>query len=92
MREIIVLFLLLIVLVGVFFVMSVQQKEDKEYIQNWANVNDHKILEVNATLIDCGPFWIRNKHERIYRVTFVDTPRVSYFKFGVFGQEQRWQN
>jgi hypothetical protein len=75
--------------------MIAQQSMDEESIQTWAKENDCKIVSVEKTIIDKGPFWIRQKHQRIYRVQVIDRyecSKVTYFRFGFCGYDQEWYN
>lgn len=80
----IALFLIILVVVSV-------NNSDKVEIERWAADEGYTIVSCEQTIFDTGPFWYRNKHQRIYKVV-VATPveQTIYFRMGYFGCDKEW--
>jgi hypothetical protein len=85
-----------VVVIGLVIWIAVANSEsDKATIQQWAdNNNIVKVVSVESTWIDKGPYWVKEDHHRIYKVVVIDhleKQRTTYFRFGGwFGYEQDW--
>jgi len=68
---------------------------DKDSINKWATENSCEVVSIERTVFDHGPFWFVDEDDRIYKVNVKDRlehPRVTYFRFKVWGFDQEWSN
>lgn len=86
MKEFGLILLFLLFIVFCIWISCVTDNSNRNYINNWALKNNHKIESVEETWFDTGPFWIKDKHHRIYRVEIEDD-RTFYFRVGTFWTE-----
>lgn len=75
----IVVFLLFIMLVAI----PAQHKADVSYINTWATDNGHKVAKTEQCLFSIGPYWIKGKHDRIYKAD-MESGRSFWFRFSLF--------
>ena len=60
----VVVFLLLVL----FVVLPAIQQGDEQYIRDWGATHQRQIVKVERCYFSMGPFWWKNKNDRIYRV------------------------
>lgn len=85
----------IVVIVVSFIAVIGRQSMDEDSIRDWGKEHGCKIVSIDRTFIDNGPFWIRQKHQRFYCVQVIDRfecSRVTYFRFGFCGYDQEWYN
>ena len=63
---------------------------DESVINNWADENHYQLEKIERTFFDLGPFWIKTKHDRIYRVDVKGKDKPAYFRFNLFGHDTLW--
>jgi hypothetical protein len=77
--------LVLFCFLGMFSI-SCMMSADNSYINDWAVSNNYVIKSNDLCFVDTGPFWFRDKNQRIYRIT-LDNGRVFYMRTGIFCNE-----
>ena len=88
--EVLILLLIVAIIVPLFFLV---RSGDQEKIKEWAEGEGYEIKSSESTWIDRGPFWVKNKNDRIYRVV-VETEsgeRVMYFRFRLWWVDKEWE-
>ena len=73
------------VLIIAIFIVPMQERADKKYIQEWAAENSVSVAQVERHFWDIGPFW-HHKNTRIYRVDLEDG-RVFWFRLWIWGTD-----
>lgn len=90
-------FIRVMILVGVLglflLLLTAVRKSDKADINKWATEKRYSVVKIEETIIDLGPFWLKDDDDRLYRVEIKDEleqPKVAYFRFRLFGYDQEW--
>ena len=84
------------IVVLVAIALSFQRWQNISYqrkIHDWALQNNCRVIKIEKTWFDYGPFWAKNDDQSIYRVEVRDRlerKRVSYFRIGPFHFQQEW--
>jgi len=83
-----------LVLIGILLAAYASSKYEQQQIHNWAAENNYKVISVEMTFMDYGPFWYKDEDDKIYKAVLIDKStekkRVSYFRIGTFRFEQAW--
>lgn len=83
MEKIIGIAIIVVLLLLIFIAIPAQQKSDEDDIRIWAVEKNQVILKIERCYWDIGPFWFRNKHDRIYKVDLV-SGKTFWFRMSVF--------
>lgn len=75
----------LVILVVVFIAVSISTlKSERTRIHNWADENNHKVVSMEQTWLDYGPFFLCNDDQTIYKANLIDLSNerecVYYFR------------
>lgn len=73
------------VLIGVFVLIGMQAESDQRFVEQWAKNQGLTVVSKEQTLFDSGPFYVRAKNQRIWRVEMRDWAEqrlVYYFRLG----------
>lgn len=88
-----ILVVLAVIVVVIFGSISLRDSERVAMTQ-WVEQQNCDLVSIEETWLDNGPFWVRDDHHRIYRVTVRDgngRVRHAYFRFGGFvGHDVEW--
>lgn len=78
-----------------FFLVASENVRHENQIKQWAADNNYSVITVERCFMDKGPWWfVDSDNESVYRAFVLDkhdNKRLSYFKFGMFGMEQKWK-
>ena len=88
-KETIVIFVIFVIVVGIIFygIDSFNRKEINKYVQS----HNGEVEQIEERSLLFGPFYVKLKHQRIYRIQLKDG-RVLWVRTGsVFGNEWIWE-
>ena len=69
-----------------WFVLTTTYQFDKTKIDSWAVIHNYKVKDIVQCIWDRGPFWIRHKGQRIYKITLEDG-KIYWMRTGIFENE-----
>ncbi len=96
MKESLIFVLIFVVIIIIGWVLTSSQTiNNHNYIKDWAKENKYTVESIEEPWFDTGPFWVRGKHQRIYKAVLIDElehKRTSYFRTGVIGYDQAWED
>jgi len=68
------------------FCISLTLNGDQTYIEKWAKESNHNVVNVERCFVAMGPYWIKNKNSRIYKIT-CDDGSTYWMRTGVVDNE-----
>jgi ribosomal protein L30E len=87
MKIIIALILGLAAFIVVYAALDRSSKTD---IEAWAKTQGYKVLSIEQTIVDLGPYYVKPEGRRIYRCVLLDGNghrRLMYMRTGLFAND-----